>query len=65
MDPTINMMMAFSLMAIGIFLALSSFLSLALFFAKKVYYRGDVHLTTIHASIRQSILIAIGTILMI
>jgi hypothetical protein len=39
MDPTINVMMGFSLMSMGLFLTGSSFLSLALFFIKKVYYR--------------------------
>ncbi len=58
MDPTTNVMMGFSLMSMGLFLALSSFLSLLLFFTKKIYYRGDVNLTTIHASIRQAILIS-------
>jgi hypothetical protein len=65
MDPTTNVVMGFSLMSIGLFLAGSSFLSLALFFMKKIYYRGDVNLTTIHASIRQAILLSIGAILMI
>ncbi|MBC7498484.1 hypothetical protein H7170_02460 [Candidatus Gracilibacteria bacterium] len=65
MDPTTNMMMGFSLMSMGLFLTGSSFLSLALFFVKKIYYRGDVHISTIHTSIRQAILISIGGILMI
>lgn len=65
MDPTTAPMMGFSLMGIGVFLAGSSFLSLALFFIKKIYYRGDVNHGTIHASIRQSILLSIGGILMI
>ena len=58
MDPTTNVMMGFSLMSMGLFLAGSSFLSLALFFMKKIYYRGDVHISTIHASIRQAILLS-------
>jgi hypothetical protein len=65
MDPTTAPMMGFSLMGIGVFLAGSSFLSLTLFFIKKIYYRGDVNHGTIHASIRQSILLSIGGILMI
>ncbi len=65
MDPTTAIMMWFSLMGIGLFLATSSFLSLALFFIKKVYYRWDVHLSTIHASIRQAILLSVWCILMI
>lgn len=65
MDPTTAPMMGFSLMSMGGFLATSSALSLILFFVKKIYYRGDVHLTTIHASIRQAILLSVGAILMI
>jgi hypothetical protein len=65
MDPTTNVMMGFSMMGMGLFLTLSSFLSLGLFFVKKIYYRGDVYVSTLHASIRQSILISVGSILMI
>lgn len=64
MDPTTAVMMGFSLMAAGLFLAASSSLSLILFFMKKVYYRGDVSISTIHASIRQAMLLTIGAILM-
>ncbi len=64
MDPTSAVLMAFSLMSMALFLASSSFLSLALFFLKKIYYRGDVNISTIHASIRQAILLSIGGILM-
>jgi hypothetical protein len=49
----------------AVFLSGSSMLSLILFFIKKIYYRGDVNIGTIHASIRQSILISIGCILML
>lgn len=65
MDPTTAIMMWFSLMWVGLFLTASSFLSLALFFIKKIYYRWDVHLSTIHSSIRQAILLSIWWILMI
>lgn len=64
MDPTTALMMAFSLMSMAIFLAWSSLLSLILFFLKKVYYRGDVNVSTIHSSIRQAILLSVGWILM-
>ena len=64
MDPTNAMMMAFSLMSMAVFLTSSSFLSLILFFLKKIYYRGDVHIGTIHSSIRQAILLSIGGIMM-
>ena len=65
MDPTTAIMMWFSLMWVGLFLTASSFLSLAFFFIKKIYYRWDVHLSTIHSSIRQAILLSIWWILMI
>ena len=65
MDPTTALVMAFSLMSMAVFLASSSLLSLILFFIKKIYYRGDVNITTIHASIRQAILISVGCILML
>ena len=65
MDPTTALVMAFSLMSMAVFLASSSFTSLALFFLKKIYYRGDVNISTIHASIRQSILLSAGWILMV
>lgn len=65
MDPLNDPSLAFSLMATGVFLASSSFLSMFIFFTKKIYYRGDVNLSTMHASIRQSILLSIGGLLMI
>lgn len=36
-----------------------------IFFIKKIYYRGDVHIQTMNASVRQAILITIGGILML
>ncbi len=51
-------------MSMAVFLTSSSLLSLILFFFKKIYYRGDVHISTIHSSIRQSILLTIGGIMM-
>lgn len=52
-------------MGTGFFLASSSFLSIFLFFLKKIYYRGEVSLSTMNASLRQAILITIGAILML
>jgi hypothetical protein len=60
MDPTTALVMAFSLMSMAVFLASSSLTSLVLFFLKKIYYRGDVNISTIHASIRQAILLSAG-----
>ena len=65
MDPTTALCMAFSLMSMAVFLASSSLTSLVLFFLKKIYYRGDVNISTIHASIRQAILLSAGWILMV
>jgi hypothetical protein len=65
MDPTTAPLIGLSLMAAWVFLAGSSFLSLALFFTKKIYYRWDVYLSTIHSSIRQAILLTTGWLLMI
>lgn len=65
MDPLTDIIMGFSLMGTWIFLSGSSLLSLVLFFMKKIYYRGDVNLSTIHASIRQAILLTIGWLLMV
>lgn len=64
MDPTNDPSLAFSLMGPGAFLLASSFLSLLIFFVKKVYYRGDVNHSTMHASIRQAILLTSGAMLM-
>jgi hypothetical protein len=47
-------------MAIALTLAGSSFLSVFLFFLKKIYYRWDVTLSTMSASIRQALLIVFG-----
>ena len=65
MNPVTEPGIAFSLMGLGLFLALSSFLACILFFLKKLYYRGDVHVRTMNASLRQAILITIGVILML
>ena len=65
LNPEIHPSFAFSLMGIALLLAGSSFLSAFLFFAKKIYYRGDVTLSTMGASIRQAILIMCGLGLMI
>lgn len=56
---------AFSMMGIAIFLSTSSFLSPIIFFIKKIYYRGDVSISTMNSSVRQAILITVGIISMI
>jgi hypothetical protein len=62
MNPESNIPVAFSLMGISVVLASSSLLSFIIFFIKKVYYRGDVQLSTMNASLRQSILISLGAV---
>jgi hypothetical protein len=65
MNPVSEPLMALSLMGLGIFLAASSFLTFLLFFIKKLYYRGDIQISTMNASLRQAILITIGGLLML
>lgn len=62
MNPIPHPVRALILMGIGIFLVLASFLAPTLFFMKKVYYRGDVNLSTMNASVRQGILLSLMTI---
>lgn len=63
--PTEARQMAFSLMGIAIFLAGSSILAPVIFFMKKVYYRGDVSILTMNASVRQAIFLTLGVLSMI
>lgn len=65
LNPEQDPKLAFSLMTIALVLSGSSFLSVFLFFLKKIYYRGDVTLSTMSASIRQSLLIMLGAVMMI
>ena len=64
LNPELDPTLAFSLMGIAVLLAGSSFLAAFLFFFKKIYYRGDVTLSTMSASIRQGILIMLGVFMM-
>jgi hypothetical protein len=64
LNPELDMKIAFSLMAFALFLAGSSIMAMILFFCKKLYYRGEVTLSTMSASIRQGILFVIGGIMM-
>ncbi|MBP9779943.1 hypothetical protein KBD33_04970, partial [Candidatus Gracilibacteria bacterium] len=60
MNPVSEPIIAFSLMGLGVFLASSSLLAFLIFFTKKIYYRGDVYIRTMNASLRQGMLITIG-----
>lgn len=56
---------AFYLMWGAVFLASSSLLAPVIFFVKKIYYRGDVSILTMNASVRQAILLTLGGIAMV
>lgn len=56
---------AFYLMGFAVFLACSSILAPVIFFMKKIYYRWDVSILTMNASVRQAILITLGGIAMV
>ena len=64
MSPEKDIQTALILMGISVFLASSSILSMFIFFVKKIYYRGDVTMSTMNASLRQSILVTLGGIMM-
>ncbi len=49
-------------MAFSVILAGGSLFAFVLFFIKKIYYRGEVYVATMNASLRQATLIMIGTI---
>ncbi|MDD5197928.1 MAG: hypothetical protein PHN60_03655 [Candidatus Gracilibacteria bacterium] len=55
-----NMLVGITIMGIACFLAGSSFFTLALYLFKKLYYRGNVYISTIHSSLRQGVLLALG-----
>jgi hypothetical protein len=63
--PTEVRQIAFSLMGIAVFLAGSSILAPIIFFIKKIYYRGDVSILTMNASVRQAMFLTLGTLSMI
>ena len=64
MSPEKDIRTAIILMGTSVFLACSSILSMVVFFMKKIYYRGDVSMSTMNASLRQSILITVGAMMM-
>ena len=64
MSPEKDIQTAITLMGTSIFLSGSSILSMVVFFMKKIYYRGDVSISTMNASVRQSILMTVGGIIM-
>ncbi len=64
MNPMTNPEMAFILLGIGLFLVIASVSVPIIFFIKKVYYRGDVSMATMNASVRQGVLLSAGVIFM-
>lgn len=65
MSPEKDIQTALILMGVSVFLASSSILSMILFFMKKIYYRGDVTISTMNASLRQAIFITLGGLMML
>lgn len=63
--PWESQKIAFSLMALALFLTSSSLLAPLVFFIKKIYYRGDVSLLTMNTSVRQAILFTLGCLAML
>ncbi|PID84269.1 hypothetical protein CSB09_01945 [Candidatus Gracilibacteria bacterium] len=57
--------LALVLMGASLFLMLGSLFSPVLFFVKKIYYRGDVNISTMNSSLRQGILVTTGIIMML
>ena len=57
-DPPI----AYAAMGLAVFLALTTLLTLLIFTVKKIVYRGEVYIHTVHSSLRQGGLLAIGCI---
>lgn len=53
MNPENNILVGLTTMSIACFLAGSSFFTLFLYLFKKIYYRGEVYIHTIHSSLRQ------------
>lgn len=62
MNPEVNMTVGLSIMGVASFLSMSSFLSLFIYLFKKIYYRGEVYIYTIHSSVRQAVLLSSGAI---
>lgn len=58
MNVETNISLGLSLMGVACFLSGSSFFALCIYLFKKIYYRGEVYVYTIHSSLRQGILLA-------
>lgn len=54
-----NLVVGLTIMGVACFLAGSSFLALFLYLFKKLYYRGEVYISTIHSSVRQGVLLTL------
>lgn len=62
MNPESDFQIAFILMGTAVFLFGSTFLALFIYFIKRIYYRGEVYMSTLNASLRQSTLMMIAAI---
>lgn len=58
MDPESNLSVAYSVMWTAAFLTITSILTLIIFFFKKIYYRWQILMTNLNASLRQWIFAA-------
>lgn len=55
MDPETNLRVAFATMWVATFLTASSIITLIIYFFKKIYFRWEIYLSNLNASLRQSI----------
>lgn len=65
LDPTNRPELSLGLMSVATLLTGMSVGAMILFFIKKLYYRGDVHISTMNSSIRQAFLLTLGGIMMV
>lgn len=61
-DPERNLVVAYATMGIALSLASMSIISMILYFIKRVYYRGIVTVSALHASIRQGCFVTAGLV---
>lgn len=59
LDPYRNEIVSIATIGISFLLSVTSFVAILLYFFKKIYYRGEVFLSHIFASLRQGFLVAI------
>ena len=60
LDPERNLPVAYGTMGTALTLGVASFSGIFFYFFKKVYYRGIISPKTLHSSVRQGFMLAIG-----